>query len=205
AAPPDAPPRRRLRNYLIDHRFQLKYTGMVVLVTVLIAGALGAVAYNYSRGQTESLTIQMAMQPELDPEVSRDLEGWAKAQDRRTLLAIIASIGIFALALAVTGIVITHRMVGPAHKLKLLFGDVAQGKMQVQGRLRRHDELQDVFEAFEAMVHSLRQRQRDHLVTLEQALAAAREESVPDSITSRLESLRTAMRVDDGQDEPAQD
>jgi len=31
---------RRVRNYLIDRRFQLKYTGMVLLVTVSVAGGI---------------------------------------------------------------------------------------------------------------------------------------------------------------------
>ena len=53
---------RKLRNYLLDRRFQLKYTSMVVLVTVTVAGGLGYVAYGFSKGQTEALTAHIASQ-----------------------------------------------------------------------------------------------------------------------------------------------
>ncbi len=53
---PGGPPKRHLRNYLLQPRFQLKYTGMVVAChRSSIASVLGYFAYDYSRGQTESL------------------------------------------------------------------------------------------------------------------------------------------------------
>lgn len=38
-----AKPRRRLRNYLLEPRFQLRYAGLLAGVTLLVFGALGAV------------------------------------------------------------------------------------------------------------------------------------------------------------------
>ena len=56
---------RKVKNYLLDRRFQLKYTGMVLLVTIAVASVLGYVAYDFSRGQTEAFTAQIAAQPDL--------------------------------------------------------------------------------------------------------------------------------------------
>ena len=53
-----AHPPRKLRNYLLEPKFQLKYTGMVVGVTVLVAGVLGYQAYQYSKGQTDLPNIE---------------------------------------------------------------------------------------------------------------------------------------------------
>ena len=56
---------RKVKNYLLDRRFQLKYTGMVLLVTLVVAGVLGYMAYDFSKGQTEAFTAQLAAQPDL--------------------------------------------------------------------------------------------------------------------------------------------
>src|SRR5690606_40241813 len=38
---PGQSPKRRIRNFLLDARFQLKYTGAVVAVTVIVTGLVG--------------------------------------------------------------------------------------------------------------------------------------------------------------------
>ena len=40
---------RRLRNYLLDSRFQFKYAGLLVLVALGVAGLLGAALYSTTR------------------------------------------------------------------------------------------------------------------------------------------------------------
>jgi len=177
---PKPPIKRHMRNYLLDPRFQLKYTGMVVGVSIVIASVLGYFAYDYSKGQTEALTIQMAMQPDLDPEVASDLEGFARALDQKVLASIIGGIVILALALGFTGIIVTHKLVGPAYKMRRLLREVAEGKLKVAGGLRKGDELQELFEAFADMVQSLRDAQAKEVAALDAALTAAREHGIED-------------------------
>ena len=83
---------RRVRNYLIDRRFQLKYTGMVLLVTVSVAGGLGYMAYGFSKGQTEALTMQIATQLDLDGDTATDLEQFALQEDRKIRNAIVLGV-----------------------------------------------------------------------------------------------------------------
>ena len=97
--PQGGSPKRRLRNYLLDPKFQLKYTGMVLLVTVAVASSLGFVAYGFSQGQTEALTAQMAAQPDLNPETATDLERFAEQEDRKIRNAII--VGVLMLLISV--------------------------------------------------------------------------------------------------------
>jgi len=191
---PTAPPKRKLRNYLLDTRFQLKYTGMVVAVAVVVASVLGYFAYDYSRGQTEALSINMAFQPELDAGTRDNLEGWSHAQDRTVLMAIIGGIAVLAIALGLTGIVVTHKVVGPAFKMKLLFREVKEGHLKVKGRLRRGDELQDVFLAFEQMIESLRARQADEVARLDAAIQRAREAGAPEEVLAGISDVRDQMQ-----------
>ena len=79
--PSGGKPKRHLRNYLLDPRFQLKYTGMVVLVTVIVASVLGSFAYRSSKAQTESMTIQMAMM-DIDGSLQSNLVEMAADQAR---------------------------------------------------------------------------------------------------------------------------
>jgi len=189
-----APPKRRLRNFLLDTRFQLKYTGMVVAATVVVAGVLGYFAYDYSRGQTESLTVTMAMQPDLHPEVAADLEGWAEAQDQKVLFAILGGIVILALTMGFTGIIVTHKVVGPSYKMRRLLRNVADGHLKVEGRLRKGDELQELFHAFEQMVVKLRERQAKEVAQLDLAIEKARNSGASDDALADLVSVRDEMQ-----------
>lgn len=191
---PGQMPKRRLRNYLLDRRFQLKYAGMVVGVTLVVSSALGYYAYHHSKGQTEALSVQMAMQPDLDPEVQGDLRGWARAQDQKVALAIAFGILILAVAIGATAIVVTHRVVGPAFRLKRTFADVASGPLVVRGRLRKGDELQDVFEAFESLVTTLRERRETQAAELDKAIDAI--EAEPREARAALVRIREAMTTE---------
>ncbi len=193
--PQGAPPKRRLRNYLLDSRFQLKYSGMVVLVTVAVASVLGWFAYDHSRGQTESMSLTIAMQPDMNPEAAADLEGWARAEDRKVLTSIVVGILGLAIALGFTGIVVTHKLVGPAYKMRLLLTQVAEGKLKLDGRLRKGDELQELFEAFANMVESLREAQAREVAELDAAIAHAKEAGLGEADLAPLRDVRDRMNA----------
>jgi nitrogen fixation/metabolism regulation signal transduction histidine kinase len=50
------PHKRSVRNFLLDSRFQLKYSGLLVLVAVAISGVMGAVLYTTTRAMVEEST-----------------------------------------------------------------------------------------------------------------------------------------------------
>lgn len=190
AVPPQGPPpKRRLRNYLLDARFQLRYTGMVVGVTLVVATILGYVAYEQSHAQTEMMTINLAMAGE----TAEFIEQTAREADQQLLLTIIGGIAILVLSLGLTGIVVTHRVVGPAFKMKSLFRHVADGHLKLYGRLREGDELQDVFLEFERMIERLRANQRDEITQLESVIERARTAGAPETVVDDLVTLRDRM------------
>jgi hypothetical protein len=185
-------PPRKLRNFLLEPKFQLKYSGMVVAVTVVVASALGYQAYRYSTGQTQLMNIERmeAKGAAVDARFISDLDRYARQADRRVVLGILGAIGVLALALGMTGIVITHRVVGPAYRLKRMFRMVGAGRIRPPGGLRRHDELRDVFDAFQTMLQGLRTQREDDLRELDAAIEQARAAGMPASAIERLGSLR---------------
>jgi methyl-accepting chemotaxis protein len=188
--PIDGAPKRQLRNFLLDRRFQLKYTSMVVGVTLIVASLLGAVAYRESKGQTEALQIQLAVQPDLDPQVAAHLDAFGKQRDRQMLAGIMAGIALLTLALGLTGIVITHKIIGPAYRIRKLLASVARGHLRVDGALRKGDELQDVFGAFNDMVNTLRARQSEEIAQLDAALQRASASGMSERDLQAFRSLR---------------
>jgi nitrogen fixation/metabolism regulation signal transduction histidine kinase len=190
-------PKRRLRNYLLVPSFQLKYTAMVVGVTVVVASVLGILAYDYSTGQTEMLTINKieAKGDAIDQRFVQDLERYSEEADRKVAIRIMGGVLLLALALGITGIVVTHRMVGPVYRLKACVRVVRDGRLTLGPvGLRKGDELQDLFEAFREMVGSLRTAQQRDIAELEQAIEQAREAGVPDSAIATLVATRDRMR-----------
>jgi HAMP domain-containing protein len=161
---------RRMRNYLLDRSFQLKYTGMVLLVTVSVASGLGYVAYRFSQGQTEALTVHIAAQPDLDAHTATDLEQFARDADRKIRNVIVVGVLLLTLALGLTGIMVTHRVVGPAYRMKRLFEHVSQGKIEVTTGIRKGDELQELYHSFAQMVESLRDQRGEEIAQLEETL-----------------------------------
>ena len=194
---PGMHPKRRLRNYLLVPSFQLKYTAMVVGVTVVVASVLGIMAYKYSVGQTEMLSMnRMAAQGSaITEEFVKDLERYSEAADRKVAFSIFGGVLFLALALGMTGIVVTHRLVGPAYRLKMLLREVRDGRLVVRGRLRKGDELQDIFEAFQEMILSLRAAQEQEIALLEAAIDRARQAGVPQEAIADIESIRDRMRA----------
>jgi methyl-accepting chemotaxis protein len=191
--PSGGPPKRQLRNYLLDARFQLKYTGYVVLVTLLVASVLGFLAYRESRAQTEMMSIGWAMEAGPAEDTQGFIEERAREYDRNMLMAIVGGILTLTIALGFMGIFITHRVVGPAFKLRRLLQHIASGHLSLGGRLRKGDELQDVFLALEQMIENLRERQREEIALLEQGIESARQSGASDTALRDLDALRDRM------------
>lgn len=191
-------PKRRLRNYLLVPAFQLKYTAMVVGVTVIVASVLGVLAYNYSTGQTQMLTINKieAKGSAIDEGFIRDLERYSEEADRKVAIRIVGGVFLLAIALGFTGILVTHRLVGPVYRLKVCARAVRDGRLALAvNGLRKGDELQDLFEAFREMVASLRTAQQRDISELDVAIEKARAAGLPADAISHLVATRDRMRA----------
>lgn len=185
---------RKLRNYLLDRRFQLKYTSMMVLVTVSVASGLGLVAYRFSQGQTEALTAHIMAQPDLGEETASDLERFAQQEDRKIRNAIIAGVLLLTLALAITGILVTHRVVGPAYRMRRIFEGIGEGKLEITTGIRKGDELQDLYQSFAAMVESLRDQRSEEIAQLEDTLAKMEAAGMQSDYITELRGVLARIR-----------
>lgn len=112
-------------------------------------------------------------------------------RQRTLFITLCAVLTLLVVVIGLAGIVVTHRVAGPIHKMKRQLHDVGRGRLQIPSKLRRGDELREFFEAFESMVVSLRRRQEKEVDELERALASL----APKAEAGELEGL---YRVRDG-------
>jgi methyl-accepting chemotaxis protein len=161
--------RRMIRNYLLDRRVQLGITAVMVVLTSLLTAGLGMAWYAEVRNA--SAVIQVNAMSVLGADTANALAAELARNDQKRLLMLV-SFGV-ALALLVIGygIVTTHRIAGPLFKMKRYLSDIEQGRLSQLRGLRRGDQLQDFFLAFERMHHALRDRAEADIALLDQVAA----------------------------------
>lgn len=216
--------KRSIKNYIVDSRFQLKYTGMIVGVSLAISGVLGTVLLTTSNAVINESTkvveeskkvsdvVMMNMtkdpiyadNPELkaaftagageaDSKIAAQSRALVETQ-KRMRYSLFGGLGLMVVLIGLLGIYYTHKVAGPIYKMKLLLGQVGRGKLNFQGRIRKGDELQDFFEAFESMVDKLKERQRIEVEQLEAAMEAAKSVGAGTDVIAKLEVVRDSMR-----------
>jgi nitrogen fixation/metabolism regulation signal transduction histidine kinase len=224
------------RKYLLDPRFQLKWTSYLVVVVVLVMAALGYViaktashasdtaslavkqaekAYEESKTNNELTRGAVKLAGGDNPALSAVMEESLKdvdaksetnlaevrrvqekiVQDRKDLQLLLAGAMVaLVVLLALMGIIITHRIVGPVHRLKRLLRRVSTGRLIVEERLRRGDELEDLFDTFLQMTYSLRAMQTARIATLDGTLRRAEASgSTPEDVVAGMRALRAQL------------
>ncbi len=215
---------RSVKNYLIDSRFQLKYTSMIVGVTVVISAILGVFIYKESGEvvqesqkvveESKKVSDVVKMSIKDDPEYSQNPELAAafaqsssesdkKIMDQqqaligkqRTMLgSLVGGLSIMVILIGMLGIYFTHKVAGPIYKMKMLLRQVGEGRLVFRGGLRKGDELQSFFEAFQTMVEKLRERQSKEIALLESAMETARAAGASEEAMSKVALVRDEMR-----------
>ncbi|MBK7396395.1 MAG: HAMP domain-containing protein [Myxococcales bacterium] len=234
-------PRRRTRRYLVDARFQLKYTGMLVGVVLSVMVVLGVFLFqtaraasthaNFAADQAERALKESAASAKLlkmnasydealgksldadlaalDAEYKKNLDDvQARRKDveqQRQRLSLLLALGSLVLlaSLSVMGIFITHRIVGPVYRMKRLLRQVGTARFSVKEKLRRGDELEDLFETFVQTVHSLEALQAGRRLTLDATIEKARKADVPADVMHGLEALHAQLSLGLGGGVPA--
>jgi nitrogen fixation/metabolism regulation signal transduction histidine kinase len=114
-------------------------------------------------------------------------------QQRTMLITLCAALLLLVVLIGLAGIVVTHRVAGPIHKMRRQIRDVGEGNLRPPAPLRKGDELVSFFAAFEKMVANLRQRQQAEIEKIDGVLAAL-EPKVAEAELEGLRRLRGEMQ-----------
>jgi methyl-accepting chemotaxis protein len=191
--------KRRMSNYLLDKKLQLRYVMLVTILSGLIAGSLGYLIYQQSRTASESLAADLATLTEGD-------SSWADVQQQaishldsgdRALIYTMVGVGIgLVVILSAYLVIMTHKVAGPLYKVTLYFDRMAKGRLGSVSALRRGDMLQDFFANFRDMHEAVRTRLQGDVITMEGAAVALRTKAGGDAkVAEALDSLDKHITV----------
>jgi hypothetical protein len=210
---------RSIKNYLLDAPFQLKYTGYLVGVALVISIVLGVFLWRTSNKVVDesakvSDVVKMSIKndpiygdnPELakaftdsssesDNKVQQQQDKVA-AQQRLMLYSVVGGLSLLCIMIGLVGIYITHKVAGPIYKMKLLLRQVGQGKLNFpRGGLRKGDELQHFFDVFLKMADDLKARQQREVELLDAGIESAKTSGATDEALEKILAVRDEMKA----------
>jgi hypothetical protein len=162
--------RRKIRNYLIDPRVQLRVTLVMLVLSSLLTAVLGY--FWYAEIREASDVIRISAMSLLGNEGANKLGQELLASDHKRLMILIGFAVLLGFLITAYGIVMTHRIAGPLFKINRHMNDIAEGRLYKLWGLRKGDQLQDFFGSFERMNNTLRERVEGDMKLLNEVIAA---------------------------------
>ncbi len=232
------PRQRKLRNFLLDPKFQLRYANFAALSALALALVLGSVLWRTSVAAIETSRVAVGLGEKVvqesrkvsevvrmnivqdpayaDEDALRSLfEADAEAQARglekkqaelrgqsdklaairvRVAIVLIGALTLLVVALWIGAIVLTHKVAGPIYKMRRQLRELEAGNLRIPVGLRKGDQLESFFGAFNDMVLALRERQAQEIAQLDRAIEGL-EAQVQAAQLNELRELRAEMQA----------
>lgn len=160
---PNAVRKRRVRNYLINTKLQLRFASWLLAVAATISIVLGWVLW---RSYAETSRVVALM----DPEVADSLAAAFASEDRARMVWLAAALAVVLVCLLGFAVVMTHRIAGPAFVLARTCRQVADGNLERPRPLRERDMLVELGDDVAHMVDALRDRDQDERDRIQAAI-----------------------------------
>ncbi|MCB9655106.1 MAG: hypothetical protein H6729_13365 [Deltaproteobacteria bacterium] len=182
-------PNRRFKNILLNKRFQLKYTVMIVGVSLLISSILGVFLVEKLRENSRMLS--------LEGDGNQAFQDQLLGADGQIAWALFLGFAIFNVVLFLLGLFITHRLAGPIFVFQRYIQEIGRGHFPQTRGLRRGDEFTDLLDAIERAVSRLRKRTEREVKLLERILPKVPpdETELRDEIVLLLGKKRDALNA----------
>lgn len=171
-------------NYLVDRNFQYRFATIGVLSLLVFLGVTSLIFY-WGLGTVESVPVR-----EQITAVMVDLLPYTGP----AVLLLLLLFGVYYLLLS-------HRFCGPVHRIQQSLQRIRQGEWYFTLSVRSTDYLETVVEEINALLETLRQRERaleqvsDEVASLEQQLDQLKlEEEDTDELSETCESIQDTLR-----------
>jgi hypothetical protein len=150
--------RRRLRNYIIDTRMQLRYIGVVSLLSAAISTLLGWIIWNQRTQASRTIIRGLETVDWLDVDQKAEIINQLTGSDSTVLLRMGLVCAGLILILSLFLVIMTHKAAGPLYMISLQLDRLTAGKLPLVHNLRRGDEFQVFHKKFKDMCNALRRR-----------------------------------------------
>ena len=163
---------------IVDRKFQVKYTVIIMGVAAIISVLLGYFL----------LKAYQEMNAMID--IGSDIQDQLNSDDANKVFAyVIGFLVAEVLILGYVGLLITHRVCGPIFVLQRHLNTLMSGTYPKIRPLRTGDEFRSCFEAFTGTVNMLRDRDLKELQVLQCVLASAKARDLPEEELNDLAKL----------------
>lgn len=188
---PSGKSQRKVKNYILDLRYQMKFTLTMVIIAGALTSALGYVIM--SKAHEASRVVQVRALDPTDP-FAQELVQQFESNDRMLIFLLIGFGLALSAVLTVYGIVITHKVAGPLFKVSVYLDKIRDGKLGQVYNLRKGDELVEFFEHFKGAHEALRRQEEGDVELLQRVLDKVSDEAlkteITDVIAKKVESLK---------------
>ncbi len=154
-----AKPKFKRKQYLVSPKFQLKYSGIILLLMFITALMCSYVVYYTSMVMMGEKLASVYPQGRLVSIV--------KLVNLRILLSLI----LMSPVVIVIGILLSHKIAGPIFRIERFLNKMASGDFTSRISLRKGDELMTIAERMNSLSESLKGAISNHKVLSENALA----------------------------------
>lgn len=168
---------RKMTSLLLDRRFQLKYTAMILGVAMVVSAALGSFLYIKVRENSRMLELEAAADAVFQTQLA--------SADTQLLTIIAASFGAFLVVLTILSLFITHRMAGPIFVMRRHVATLASGSIPQVRALRKGDEFVEFYETLSDAVDAIQGRTEEEIAVLSRAVDALGGAEGPDAESAR--------------------
>ena len=167
---------RKLSNFLLDKKLQLRYVLLVTILSAVIAATLGYMIYDQRRIASESIEgdLKVLTQTDTSKEFQEQVTSGLESDDQMLVYKMVAVGFGLVVILSAYLVIMTHKVAGPLFKVSMYFERMAEGRLGPVTPLRRGDMLQDFFGDFKTMHESLRARAIADVETLDRVAGVLR-------------------------------
>lgn len=156
--PPKGRKQRRMTNLLLNRRFQLKYTGMIVGLSTIISIALGFFLVEKIRENSRML--------QLDAELDAVFQEQLAQSDAKVIAYLVGALLLFNVLLGLGAIFVTHRMAGPIFVFRRYVRMLGEGRIPHVRRLRRGDEFRELIDTVQTAAEAIAVQTREEIEVL---------------------------------------
>lgn len=185
-------PKRHWRNYLLDARYQVTFTLPMVLLAAALFVGLGLLAIRKAESATK-IGITHLEQSGAFLESATATRETLQNRERWIRYGIVGVGMLLTFGLTGFGVVYTHRVAGPLHRIGVELGNLKDGKYAPLAPLRKGDELTDLYEQFRRACAALRTREERDTEVLRRVIEAAKQS--PNMAHDLLAELQQRLQV----------
>ena len=188
--------RRHLRNYIIDKRLQLRYIGVVSLLSAAISALLGWLIWSQRTQASRTIIRSLEAVDWIDADEKAAIVQHLTGSDLTVLLRMGLVCAGLIIVLSLFLVIMTHKVAGPLVMIGHSFDQLAAGRLPLVHNLRRGDEFQAFHKKFKDMCNALRRRAEEDGAIMSAFVEACAAANVDESgaLGHALEELRRRQR-----------